>query len=164
MDWPVTRIDQDQRQGEFTATTPRPAILHWGNVFVVNMNSKFTVECVFSIVEGHAIFRGIAHSWSRINENSWPFYLFRLVGMQHRHGIEGAIEGPGLLPSHQGHKSGCWRRQPYRQRQQQPCGASADDTNKTRQTRGWACDGFRRNHHAITGHTQTLESSHPVKG
>jgi len=48
-------------------------------------------------------FSGVGPSRRRVDQDSRPLHLLRLIRMQHRHVVEAAMQGPGRLPRHQGH-------------------------------------------------------------
>ena len=59
-------------------------------IFVMGMNAKFAIKRISGMAEPLAIFsKGVPQGGA--NENPRASNLFRLVGMQHRHIIEGAI-------------------------------------------------------------------------
>jgi hypothetical protein len=70
---------------------------------MVKMDPEFAVERVFSIAKRSTRFGCVADPLRRIDQNSRPFYFFRLVGMENRDRIEAPIQGLGFLASHQGH-------------------------------------------------------------
>jgi hypothetical protein len=72
-------------------------------ILMVKMDPEFTVERVFSIAKRGPCFSCIADSFRRIDQDSRPFHLFRLIGMENGDRIEASIEGLGPLASHQGH-------------------------------------------------------------
>ena len=98
------RIDENGSESELT--TPlgsgnRPPV--WWEIFVVEMHAELTIEGVGGIAQRLSVFGGVGVPRGGADQDPGPLHLFRLVGMQNRHLIEGSIQGPGPLTRHQGH-------------------------------------------------------------
>jgi hypothetical protein len=72
-------------------------------ILMVKMDPEFTVERVFSIAKRGSCLCGVTHSLGGIDQDSRPFHLLRLIGMENGDRVEASIEGLGPLTSHQGH-------------------------------------------------------------
>ena len=77
---------------------------------MVHVHPKITVEGEFGVAQGLASLFGVGIPRRCADQDPGAFNLLRLVRVQNRHLVEGAIKGTGLLSRHQSHVSGRWQR------------------------------------------------------
>lgn len=99
-----TGVDQDGGEGELgTPIGRRNGAAVGREILVVQMHAEVTVEGEFGIAQALAGFARVGVPGGGGDQNPRPLHFFGLVGMEHRHLVEGAVQGAGPLTGHQGH-------------------------------------------------------------
>ena len=72
-------------------------------IFVVNMQAKFTIKGVGSIIERLVDFCAVGLAFHGVHQDAGSKHFLRLIGMEHGNRVELTHQGPGRLACHQGH-------------------------------------------------------------
>ena len=99
----AARIDHDRGEAEFRATTQ--AIRSWagGAVKVVEMQAEGSLEAEGGIGHRQARF-GVNDPQAGIDQDSGFVHRLRLIGMEHGHLVEAALQSTGNLTLHERHR------------------------------------------------------------